>query len=111
MGEDCGAGAVSCGALPCAFRAPCSARSWHVARLVGARSGLPAYVCVPGQSYLATVGYYTAGWMGRAYDPFLLKSDPNSDSFEVSRLALSPVVTKERSSARRTLLGVLDDGP
>ncbi len=79
----------------------------HVARLIGPRNGLPAYICVPGLSYLATVNYYTAGWMGRPYDPFLLKSDPNSTSFEVSRLALSPVVSDDRLAARRALLGTL----
>jgi hypothetical protein len=79
----------------------------HVARLIGPRKGLPAYICVPGLSYLATVNYYTAGWMGRAYDPFLLKSDPNSNTFEVSRLALSPLVSEDRLAARRMLLGTL----
>lgn len=76
----------------------------HVARLVGSRNGLPAYICVPGLSYLATVNYYTAGWMGRAYDPFLLKSDPNLNTFAVSQLSLAPVVTDERLTARRSLL-------
>jgi hypothetical protein len=79
----------------------------HVARVIGPQNGLPAYVCVPGLSYLATVNYYTAGWMGRAYDPFLLKSDPNLETFEVSRLALSPVVSDERLANRRALLGAL----
>jgi hypothetical protein len=79
----------------------------HVARLIGPRNGLPAYICVPGLSYLATVNYYTAGWMGRAFDPFLLKSDPNSNTFEISRLALSPVVSEDRLAGRRALLGTL----
>src|SRR5262245_54549290 len=79
----------------------------HVARLLGPRNGLPAYICVPGLSYLATVNYYTAGWMGRAWDPFLLKSDPKSPTFEVSHLALSPVVSDERLVSRRALLGAL----
>jgi len=81
----------------------------HVARLIGPRRGLPAYICVPGLSYLATVGYYTAGWMGRRFDPFLLKSDPNSQAFDVSRLALAPAVADERLAARRSLLGKLAD--
>jgi hypothetical protein len=81
----------------------------HVARLVGPRNGLPAYICVPGLSYLATVNYYTAGWMGRAYDPFLLKSDPNAKTFEVSRLALAPLVGDDRQAARRKLLASLSN--
>jgi hypothetical protein len=32
----------------------------HVGRLLGSSNGLPPYMCVPGLSYLATVGYYTA---------------------------------------------------
>src|SRR5262245_6430347 len=49
----------------------------QVARLRGSLNGLPPYVCVPGLSYLAQIDYYTAGWMGRAYDPFVLRADPN----------------------------------
>jgi uncharacterized protein (DUF1501 family) len=53
------------------------------------------------------VNYYTAGWMGRAYDPFLLKSDPSAKTFEVSRLALAPLVSDDRLAARRRLLASL----
>jgi hypothetical protein len=79
----------------------------HVSRLVGSHNALPAYICVPGLSYLATVGYYTAGWMGRPYDPFLLKADPNAVKFEVSRLGLTPLVPDQRLSARRSLLNTI----
>jgi len=68
----------------------------HVARLLGSRVGLPPYMCVPALSYLAQVNYYTAGWMGRTYDPFLLKSDPNEADFRLRELA--PVF--ELSAAR-----------
>jgi uncharacterized protein (DUF1501 family) len=49
----------------------------QVARLLPHRPAMPPYMVVPGLSYLAKVNYYTAGWMGRDYDPFLLRSDPN----------------------------------
>ncbi len=49
----------------------------QVARLLPGRRALPPYMVVPGLSYLAKVNYYTAGWMGRGYDPLLLRSDPN----------------------------------
>src|SRR5262249_14268325 len=49
----------------------------HVARLLGSPNGLPPYIVVPGLSYLGLIEYYTAGWMGRAYDPFTLPPDPN----------------------------------
>jgi hypothetical protein len=58
----------------------------HVARLLGSPNGLPPYICVPGLSYLAQIEYYTAGWMGRAYDPFILRSDPNLATFDVPGL-------------------------
>src|SRR5262245_45634553 len=68
----------------------------HVARLVGSTGGLPPYVCVPGLSYLAQIGYYTAGWMGRAYDPFVLRSDPNLPAFGVAGLTPSDDVPPAR---------------
>ena len=49
----------------------------QVARLLGAGQHMPPYVVLPGLSYLASVNYYTAGWLGRSYDPLLLRSDPN----------------------------------
>ncbi len=48
----------------------------QVARLLAPRD-LPPYMVVPGLSYLAKINYYTAGWMGRSYDPFVLRADPN----------------------------------
>src|SRR4029077_12332319 len=42
----------------------------HVARLLAPRNAMPPYMVVPGLSYLAQINYYTAGWMGRNYDPF-----------------------------------------
>ena len=60
----------------------------HVARVLGSHAGLPPYICVPALSYLAQINYYTAGWSGRAHDPFLLKSDPNETDFRLRDLAL-----------------------
>ena len=80
----------------------------QVARLHGSTNGLPPYMCVPGLSYLAQVGYYTAGWMGRAYDPFLLKADPNDRNFRVTRLALDETVPTERIVRRWNLQQALD---
>jgi hypothetical protein len=58
----------------------------HVARLRGSPNGLPPYICVPGLSYLAQIDYYTAGWMGRSYDPLVLRADPNAATFAVPGL-------------------------
>ena len=59
----------------------------HVARLIEPSNGLPPYICVPALSYLARIHYYTAGWMGRTNDPFLLKSDPNRADYKLRDLA------------------------
>jgi hypothetical protein len=80
----------------------------QVARLRRTSNGLPPYVCVPGLSYLADIGYYTAGWMGRTYDPFLLRSDPNDRNFRVTRLALDETVPTERLHRRWSLRRTLD---
>jgi hypothetical protein len=77
--------------------------------LRGSTNGLPPYICLPGLSYLASVGYYTAGWMGRAYDPFLLKSDPNERDYRVTRLALDEMVPAARLHRRWSLRRTLDD--
>jgi hypothetical protein len=80
----------------------------HVARLCGSANGLPPYVCVPGLSYLAQVNYYTAGWMGRAFDPFLLRSDPNIPTFRVDGLTLVPEVPAVRLRERVRLARAID---
>ena len=82
----------------------------HVARLRGSPNGLPPYVCVPGLSYLAQVKYYTAGWMGREYDPCLLKADPSHADFKTPGLALEPQTSESRLRRRRTLLHTLGAG-
>jgi hypothetical protein len=81
----------------------------QVARLSRSSNGLPPYVCVPGLSYLADIGYYTAGWMGRVYDPFLLRSDPNDPNFRVTQLALDETIPTERLHRRWSLRRTLDD--
>ncbi|MFO1095069.1 MAG: DUF1501 domain-containing protein [Planctomycetaceae bacterium] len=80
----------------------------HVGRLRGSPNGLPPYLCVPGLSYLATANYYTAGWMGRAFDPFLLKANPAAEDFQVHGLAPPPDVSSGRVSQRLELCRHLD---
>jgi hypothetical protein len=80
----------------------------HVARLLGSPNGLPPYLCVPGLSYLAQVNYYTAGWMGRAYDPFVLRADPNLPTFEVPGLMPVPDVSADRLRERVPLARAID---
>jgi hypothetical protein len=80
----------------------------HVARLLGSGNGLPPYICVPGLSYLAQIEYYTAGWMGRAFDPFVLRSDPNLPGFGVPGLMPSPEVPVSRLHQRMVLTQAVD---
>ncbi|MBI1914919.1 MAG: DUF1501 domain-containing protein [Planctomycetes bacterium] len=80
----------------------------HVARLLGSPNGLPPYVCVPGLSYLAQIDYYTAGWMGRAYDPFVLRSDPSLPTFGVPGLTPLADVSPTRLDDRVSLARAID---
>jgi hypothetical protein len=81
----------------------------HVARLLGSPNGLPPYICVPGLSYLAQIDYYTAGWMGRGFDPFVLRSDPNLPLFEVTGLRPCAEVPSRRLRGRMSLTRMLDE--
>ncbi len=50
-----------------------------------------------------------AGWLGQAFDPFVVAGDPNSPKFGVPGLSLTPEVNKERFETRKRLLTQLDD--
>ncbi len=79
----------------------------QVARLIGSRCPMPPYIVVPGLSYLATVNYYTAGWLGRRYDPFVLRADPNQLNHKAEGLvplfAIDPQVLQNRLALLETL--------
>src|SRR5262249_31533189 len=75
----------------------------HVGRLLGSTNGLPPYMVVPGLSYLGVINYYTAGWMGRTYDPFVLRSDPSQSNFEVRGLTEPVDVPPARMQRRISL--------
>jgi hypothetical protein len=50
-----------------------------------------------------------AGWLGQAYDPFVVTADPNSATFRVPGLGRSPEVSLLRLEGRTHLLAQLDD--
>jgi hypothetical protein len=56
----------------------------------------------PGQS---------AGWLGKAYDPFRVQGDPNDPSFKVEGLALPSGVDADRFARRRNLLTLQEEHP
>ena len=80
----------------------------HSARLLGSRNGLPPYIVVPGTTHNALMDHFTAGWMGRAYDPFILRSDPNQPSFEVPGLSPRIEIPAQRLEQRIGLSREID---
>ncbi len=76
--------------------------------MLGTGRPMPPYVVVPGLSYLATVNYYTAGWLGRSYDPLLLRSDPNRAAGQDAGLAPLFEVDTQLLKDRVALLDALN---
>jgi hypothetical protein len=78
-----------------------------VARLLPARRGLPPFVMVP--EAISPVGPERpgqhAGFLGAAYDPYRVNSDPNSPDYSAGALGPCGDVPCERLDARRALLG------
>jgi hypothetical protein len=80
-----------------------------VAKLLGARPGLPAFVMAP--EAISPVGPERpgqhAGFLGAAYDPYRVNSDPNLPGYSPGVLAPGPDVPAARLGDRRALLGRL----
>jgi hypothetical protein len=75
-----------------------------VSRLIGASApGLPPYVAVPKPG-----AYGRAAYLGAAYNPFTLGSEPNSKDFHVASLTLEAGMTSDRLSIRHSLLKGFD---
>jgi hypothetical protein len=74
-----------------------------VAKELGPRGGLPAFVCIPRRDISAD-----AGFLGSAYDPFIT-GDPGRKEFRVQDLALPANVTLEEAAGRANLLRALDE--
>jgi len=84
-----------------------------LARLRPGGVALPSFVTMPWiASHPAAPGGkapgQNAGWLGAAYDPFLLLADPSAPNFAVPQLARPAELTTERLAARRDLLAGLD---
>jgi hypothetical protein len=80
----------------------------------GYSGALPPYVITPLPHCDSTV-YITpgqfGGCLGARYDPFVLRSDPNTPRFQVPNIDLATGMTPTRLIGRRSLLGALDDYP
>ncbi len=67
------------------------------------RPGLPAYIGVP-----QAPGHTAAAYLGVAYNPFSLGSDPSTSNFSVRNLTLPSGISVNRLENRRQLLASID---
>lgn len=75
-----------------------------VSQQLGPRENLPPYVCIPNQPNV----YAGTGYLGSAYGPFSLGSDPGNGNFAVRDLSLPAGVTEQRFAERREMRAVVD---
>ena len=74
-----------------------------VSKIQGPRKNLPPYVIIPNQTRNSGTGY-----LGSAYGPFALGSDPASSSFQVRDLKLPSGVDDKRFDKRRNMRSIVD---
>jgi hypothetical protein len=76
-----------------------------VSHELGSRNDLPPYVCIPGMpnSFAGT------GYLGSAYGPFSLGSDPANSGFKVRDLNLPSGVDEKRFSERKDIRAAVDE--
>jgi hypothetical protein len=81
-----------------------------LAKLLAARPGLPPFVMVP--EAVSPVGPERpgqhAGFLGAAYDPYRVNSDPNLADYSPGALHASSDMSTARIDDRRALLGAID---
>ncbi|MES2697019.1 MAG: DUF1501 domain-containing protein [Verrucomicrobiota bacterium] len=71
---------------------------------LGERNNLPPYILIPNQ----TTPYAGTGYLGSAFGPFALGSDPATDNFSVRDLTLPSGINAQRFSERREMRSVVD---
>jgi hypothetical protein len=74
-----------------------------IARKLGPRGPVPAYVCLPKMHPSGGPAY-----LGAAASPFVIEADPNSPDFTVPDLLPPPALPADRLDARRQLLQEVD---
>lgn len=74
-----------------------------IARQLGPRGSVPAYVCLPKVHPSAGPAYLGAGCA-----PFVIDADPNAPNFAVPDIVPPPAIAADRLEDRRRLLGTLD---
>jgi hypothetical protein len=83
-----------------------------VAKLQGPkRTDMPPYVQLRGfeDANLEIQVMHDSGYLGAAFNPFTIKTDPNGPSFQIGNLELANDVTLSRMTDRRWLLTRLDN--
>jgi hypothetical protein len=78
-------------------------------RFLPPKEGLPSFVALP---YVMADGVVSPGqhasFLGRAYDPLLVKQDPSEPNFKLPELSLPADTPLERIEDRRKLLELVD---
>ena len=76
-----------------------------VSKELGWKNGLPPYVqCAPNP-----MGYSGGGYLGSAYNPLMVKRNPQDKDFSVDDVSIPSQVGAERTARRRRILERLDD--
>jgi uncharacterized protein (DUF1501 family) len=79
--------------------------------LNGQRGDVPAYVLLPkpiGRTGGNLPHGHTAGFLGKAYDPFILNADPNAPNFKVPDLLPPEQISTIRAERRQKLRDAVD---
>jgi hypothetical protein len=76
-----------------------------VAHQLGATSGLPAYIAVPGSTRPGppNTNMFVPAWLGAKYAPFCTGGEPRAKDFQVENLGFAPEITAPRFAQRQTL--------
>ncbi|MBX9787863.1 MAG: DUF1501 domain-containing protein [Pirellulales bacterium] len=80
--------------------------------LLGRRTDLPAHVLLPepmGRTGGNLPHGQDAGFLGKAYDPFVLMADPSQDNFKVPDLLPPAEIGEARLARRRRLRAIVDE--
>jgi hypothetical protein len=72
---------------------------------------VPAFVCVGGTQFVCgnQIPGQRAGFLGPAYEPFVVNQDPNRAGFRVPELTLPPDFSTLRLDRRRSLLAAVEE--
>lgn len=76
-----------------------------VSHELGPRNDLPPYVCIPNMP----TSFAGTGYLGSAYGPFTLGSDPASSGFKVRDLNLPSGVDEKRFAERKDIRAAVDE--